>query len=154
MCCIILPHLVIHGDIHGDNLRFEGDQVIALFDYDQATCDARLVDLADALVGFTTQPATDFMWGTYAGPLDTERTLHLVTAHVAVEPLTTTEITALPMLVELLWLQGELGRVLSTPEGAPDYHLSVLDQGHRLSDWMDQHYDELITSSTIAEARQ
>ena len=148
-----LPHLVIHGDIHGDNLRFKNNQVVALFDYDQATRDARLVDVADALVGFATEPAKDFMWGTFAGPLCMERVIYLLMAYSAVEPFTTDEITALPMLVELLWLQGELGRVLSTPEGAPDYHLSVLDQGHLLSDWMGEHGVEIVTSLKTTQAQ-
>jgi hypothetical protein len=32
--------------------------------------------------------------------------------------------------------------------------LSVLDQGHLLSDWMGEHGMEIVTSLTTAEARQ
>ncbi len=131
-----LPHLVIHGDIHSDNLRFRGDQVAALLDFDQASWDARLVDLADALVAFASEPRREQTWGVFSGPLDLERALLLLGAYAAEAPLTGQEAAALPPMIEVLWLQGELGRVRSTPEGAPEYHASVLDQGRALSAWM------------------
>lgn len=140
-----LPHLVIHGDIHSDNLRFAGDEVSALLDYDQATWDARIVDLADALVAFASVPAPGPQsWGVYRGPLDESLAATLLATYAGVFPLTTVEIALLPVLVEVLWLRGELGRVLSTPEGAPDYHQAVLDQGCRLSEWIAARRDCLI----------
>jgi homoserine kinase type II len=131
-----LPHLVIHGDIHSDNLRFCGDRVAALLDFDQVCWDARLVDLADALVAFASHPDEQRGWGVFAGPIDPERATQLLAAYAARSPLTPHETAALVPLVELVWLQGELGRVLSTPEGAPEYHRSVLEQGRALSAWL------------------
>lgn len=141
-----LPHTVIHGDIHRDNILFTNDEVLALLDYDQATWDARIVDIADALVAFTTttDKSGKMMWGLFQGPLDEEQATRFVEAYTTVFPLTAAEVTALPAVVELLWLQGELGRVISTPEGAPDYHLSVLEQGQILSEWMEQNSKRLI----------
>lgn len=141
-----LPHLLIHGDIHRDNLLFEGNEVVALLDYDQTSWDVRVTDIADALVGFatTSEKAGQMMWGVFRGPLDEARATRLVGAYNQVFPLSLAEISALPTLINLLWLQGELGRVISTPEGAPDYHQSVLDQGRLLSEWMSKHQDRLL----------
>lgn len=141
-----LPHGVIHGDMHSGNLRFRGDSVVALLDYDQVVWDARIVDLVDALVSFatTTAPADQMMWGVFRGPLDLERASRLVAGYVSVLPLDPAEIEALPAVIELSWLQGELGRVASTLEGSPEYHLEVLDQGQRLSNWMRRHEDQLV----------
>lgn len=141
-----LPHLIIHGDIHRDNLLFAGDDVIALLDYDQIAWDARIVDIADALIAFATSSdsGNQLMWGVFRGPLDVAHTEALIGGYTAVAPLTTIEIRMLPVLIELLWLQGELGRVMSTPDGAPDYHQSVLDQGRWLSEWMGEHGDLLV----------
>jgi homoserine kinase type II len=143
-----LPHTLIHGDVHKDNFLFQDDEVIALIDFDQVAWDARIADLADLLVGFSTghSPNSSVVttWGVYKGPLDIETSTVLLSAYHRVFPLAQTEIKALPMLVELVWLQGELGRVYSTPEGAPEYHWSVLEQGKWLSEWMSRHYDELI----------
>lgn len=46
------------------------------------------------------------------------------------------ERAALPVLVETVWLQGNLRRVLLTSEAEPDYHLEVLEQGRWLSGWL------------------
>jgi homoserine kinase type II len=155
-----LPHLVIHGDIHCDNLLFDGDEVAALLDYDQATWDARIVDVADGLIGFATASNyTDkLQWGVYQGPLDEEQAARLIKGYVEVEPLSRAEIEALPLLVEIIWLQGELGRVISTPEGSPDYHQDVLTQGRWLSTWMQERSQRIaahwldLTERAISEA--
>lgn len=142
-----LPHVVIHGDVHRDNFLFVNDEVVALLDYDQATWDARICDLADALVGFATAhvDTKTITWGVYKGPLDIEQATQIVAAYHAITPLTAQEIAVLPLMVEMIWLQGELGRVVSTPEGAPDYHLNVLEQGRKLSKWMEEHTELLIS---------
>lgn len=142
-----LPQLVIHGDMHADNLRFCDDQAVALLDFDQAAWDARIVDLADALVAFATapQPIAEWQWGVFAGPLDVERSHCLLAGYQSIDPLSPAERHALPVLLRVLWMRGALGRVAATPEGAPDYHLAVLGQGQRLVEWMDAHAGELAT---------
>jgi len=142
-----LPHLVVHGDIHRDNFLFNEDRVVALIDYDQATWDARITDLADAVVGFTTDPSAfrnQMTWGVYKGPFDENMATQLIAAYHSVAPLLPNEIVALPKLIELAWLQGELGRVFSTPEGSPEYHQDVLGQGRWLSNWISERTDRLI----------
>ena len=136
-----LPHVLIHGDVHRDNLIFRGDTVAALIDFDQVTTDARLVDVADALVDFAVGAApTDwYPWGVYAGPLDANRARNLLLGYCQIAPLTPAERTALPALVEVIWLQGNLRRVLMTLDAEPDYHLEVLGQGRRLSTWLQEN---------------
>lgn len=142
-----LPHTVIHGDIHRENLLFFNDQVVALLDFDQVTWDARIVDIADALVAFATGKGHQHLaWGVFQGPLDEQLAQEFLAAYHSISPLSHMEIELLPTVVELLWLQGELGRVVSTPEGAADYHQSVLDQGRWLSEWMTTHRERLIHS--------
>lgn len=141
-----LPRVLIHGDMHPDNVRFAGDRVVALLDFDQVERDARIVDLADALVGFATRtlPSEATSWGVFRGPLDIPQATNLVCSYGHIAPLLPNEVAVLPALIEVLWLRGELGRVISTPEGAPDYHAAVLAQGRRLSEWMQQHAPMLI----------
>lgn len=138
-----LPHLCIHGDIHRNNLLFAEDRVAALLDFDQVAWDTPLCDLADALVAFASCKAATTTWGIFPGPLDEEQADLLIEGYTSVMPLGREEITALMIILEVLWLQGELGRVLSTPEGAPDYHLSVLDQGCQLSRWLNERREYL-----------
>jgi homoserine kinase type II len=139
-----LPHCLIHGDIHSDNFRFTDGDVAALLDYDQVCWDARIVDLADALIAFATAPSGEMIWGVYSGPLDEEKATRLIHAYSAVSPLERSEIAMLPLVIEALWMQGELGRVISTPEGAPEYHMSVLDQGRVLVEWIERRREGLV----------
>lgn len=141
-----LPYVLIHGDVHRDNLIFRGDVVAALIDFDQVTMDARLVDLADAMVDFAVGPAPHdwYPWGVYAGPLDATRVRNLLEGYNEALPLTDGERAALPVLIEVIWLQGNLRRVLMTSDAEPDYHLEVLGQGRRLSQWLHEHREVLL----------
>lgn len=143
-----LPSLLIHGDIHRDNLIFRGDVVAALIDFDQVTIDARLVDLADALVDFAVgrPPADWYPWGVYAGPLDATRVRALLNGYTQALPLSSAEREALPVLVEVVWLQGNLRRVLMTADADVDYHLELLDQGRNLSLWLNERCSLLTTN--------
>ncbi len=140
-----LPHVLIHGDIHRDNILFRGDVVAALLDFDQVTIDARLVDLADALVGLAcgAPPEGWSPWGVYSGPLDPERAQQMLGGYMAKASLSAAERTALPILVETIWLQGNLRRVLVTSDAEPEYHAEVLEQGRWLSRWMQANAEAL-----------
>lgn len=133
-----LPQTLIHGDVHGDNLLFRGDEVVGLLDFDQVTIDARLVDVADALVAFAhgKPPENWSPWGVYDGPLDLQRARLLLDGYEAAGTINAAERAALPLIVEVLWLQGNLRRVLTTAEAEPDYHIEVLEQGRWLSEWI------------------
>lgn len=142
-----LPHSVIHGDIHSDNVIFHQDEVVALLDYDQVEWDTPLADLADALVAFASverNKVAPTNWGVFPGALDEERAALLMAGYAQVSPLSKQELELLPTLVEVLWLQGEMGRVHATPEGAPDYHLEILNQGLGLSFWINERREDLI----------
>jgi homoserine kinase type II len=140
-----LPHLPIHGDIHRDNVLFDQDQVAALLDYDQVAWDTPVADIVDALVAFASiDKPKAISWGVFAGPLDETRAAHLLEGYAREASLSTEEVRALPKLLEVHWLQGEMGRVFSTPEADPDYHLSVLDQGLALSYWLNERNDQLV----------
>jgi homoserine kinase type II len=140
-----LPHVLIHGDLHRDNLIFRGDTVAALIDFDQVTVDARIVDLADALVDLAVgaEPPDWFPWGVYAGPLDPARARTLLSGYESFAPLSPGERAALPVLLEVIWMQGNLRRVLGTSDAEPDYHNEVLGQGRRLAKWIQEHRDFL-----------
>lgn len=142
---LALPHVLIHGDLHRDNLIFRGDSVAALIDFDQITVDARIVDLADALVDLAVgdAPPDWFPWGVYAGPLDARRSHLLLEGYTTMVPLTKGERTALPILIEVIWMQGNLRRVLGTSDADPDYHVEVLNQGRRLAQWIQEHTEAM-----------
>ncbi|PWH19742.1 MAG: hypothetical protein DDG59_02205 [Anaerolineae bacterium] len=50
-----LPRVIIHHDYHPGNLRFVGDEIVGLFDFDWAKRDCRILDVALALFYFATE---------------------------------------------------------------------------------------------------
>lgn len=135
-----LPKVIIHGDVHRDNFLFDGGGIAAVLDYDQVSLQSPMSDLADALVAFASEPKTKNMvntWGVFTGPLNVEATLPLIVAYHEMRPLSHSDLEVLVQTLEVIWLHGELARVVSTPEGAPEYHDAVLLQGRQLLDWLD-----------------
>ncbi|GAB4124614.1 MAG: homoserine kinase [Roseiflexaceae bacterium] len=130
-----LPHLLIHGDIHADNMRFCQQQACALLDFDQIGWDTPLTDLVDGLVAFCTAAQTSalWQWGIFRGPLDHHHTTCFLSAYQHIHPLSTEECSVIPLMLETLYLRGCLGRVLATAEAAPDYHQQILEQGRHLA---------------------
>jgi homoserine kinase type II len=89
------------------------------------------------------------MWGVYRAPLDLERVRLFLRAYNAVVPLSRTEVQALPAMLEVIWLQGNLRRTLSTPDAEPEYHLELLGQGQWLAGWMDRHRDRILEAAMV-----
>ncbi len=50
--CSKMPRLPIHCDYHQGNLKYQGSQVVGIFDFDWSKIDLRIFDLALALVYF------------------------------------------------------------------------------------------------------
>src|SRR5579862_2480718 len=54
-----LPKVVVHGDYHPGNLKFQADRVSGIFDLDWATVQPRLLDLADGVFLFAGERDSD-----------------------------------------------------------------------------------------------
>lgn len=50
--CEELPQIIIHGDYHAGNLIFKDDEIVGVVDFDKACRQARVVELAEALIFF------------------------------------------------------------------------------------------------------
>ena len=69
----VLPYLVIHGDYHAGNLIFEGDRIVGVVDYDKASWQPRVVELAEALIYFTSTRPSHLKHLVYDGFLEWEK---------------------------------------------------------------------------------
>ncbi|MBW2462542.1 MAG: homoserine kinase [Deltaproteobacteria bacterium] len=79
-----LPRGVIHGDLFRDNVRFDGDRIVAAIDWESASDEARVYDIAVTLLAWC--------WG---DDLDVQLGRALAGAYVAARPLTGAERDAL-----------------------------------------------------------
>ena len=67
-----LPELVIHGDYHGANLIYQGNQIVGVVDYDLAHWSSRAMEVAEAIIAFCTDPGLGLKHIVYTGVLDME----------------------------------------------------------------------------------
>jgi homoserine kinase type II len=96
-----LPEVVIHCDYHPGNLKFSGEQVSALFDFDWSKVDLRAFDLALALWYFCTswQGAQDGHLRLNWVKIFLDAYQKHLRAHPGIGPLSPAEIDYLPILI-------------------------------------------------------
>jgi len=133
-----LPELVIHGDYYADNLIFEDDVVAGVVDYDLAHWCCRAMELAEALIYFSTERPGRLKHIVYAGVLNLEVVHGFLAAYTDTTPLSGSEAHALPHLIRAIWLCASLDpplEPLMRLEAAPQALPEVL----RLATWAQEH---------------
>ena len=108
-----LPHCVIHGDVHGGNLRFRDGSVSAVYDFDYLSVQARARDVSDAILFFaSTRPsqlnADDIRSLTQPVTPDPARAAAVLDGYQTVATLTDAEWRAMPLLMRSRWVQVRL----------------------------------------------
>jgi Ser/Thr protein kinase RdoA (MazF antagonist) len=144
-----LPQLVIHGDYHGGNLLFKGNEVVCVVDFDLAHVCSRATEVAEALIAFATDDRLNLRHIVYPGSLDLERTRRFLVAYCDEARLSDAEIRALPDLIRTIWLCAALDPPLApllTLEAAPQALPEVLT----LADWARTHAAELVELALVA----
>jgi homoserine kinase type II len=154
----LFPRLVIHCDFHPGNLKFQGDQVVGLFDFDWSKLDYRLFDLALALFYFCTE------WeGERDGELRLEEAVRFFQAYQhslnpgSVPPLSTAECSLLPEFIEaanLYVLNWSIEDILHKPVDEQEYCM-YLRHGVRTWIWLNQNENKqrILKALNISSAR-
>lgn len=127
-----LPQCVIHGDYHPANLKFEGDKVVGLFDFDWASAGPRAVDIADGVLFFCGQRPTpvnpaDIESLTQAFTLKREWIEAFGAGYASEVTVEERELKALPDLMRCRWLFCRVDAM--ERKIAPDRKLSYLLDG-------------------------
>jgi len=138
-----LSHLVIHGDYYGGNLLFDGDRIIGVVDYDKARWQPRVVELAEALIYFTTERPGHLKHIVYSEALDLGAVHQFLVAYTDALSLSESEIRALPHLIRTIWLCASLDpplEPLMSLEAAPQAAPEAL----ALADWAQVHASDIV----------
>jgi homoserine kinase type II len=145
-----LPHLVIHGDYYGGNLLFDGDRIVGVVDYDRARWQPRVVELAEALIYFTTERSGHLRHIVYSGTLDLGAVHQFLAAYTDIVSLSESEIYALPHLIRTIWLCASLNPPLEP--------LMSLDAAHQavpevlaLAGWAQTHASDIVEIGLAAQ---
>lgn len=142
-----MPHLVIHGDYHPGNIKFQDGKVSGIFDFDWSNVDLRCFDVAIALLYFCSA------WnGIDAGNLLLDRIESFLGAYQeaaenisGIEPLNTMELEHLPEMIHLSNLSlidWVLGRFY-TNDHDPDEYKDYLLHSVQVGQWMERSWDQL-----------
>ncbi len=104
-----LPRTIVQADYHPANLKFHGDEVVGVFDWDWASAQPRMVDLADGLLFFCGRRDTPLIGGdiwslTEAFDLDVGRVSRFGGGYTRMVTPIPEELAALPDLMRARWL--------------------------------------------------
>jgi homoserine kinase type II len=145
-----LPHLVIHGDYYAGNLLFDGDRIVGVVDYDKARWQPRVIELAEALIYFTTERPGHLKQIVYSGTLDLGAVHQFLAAYTDTLSLSEPEIHALPHWIRTIWLCASLDpplEPLMSPEAAPQSAPEVL----ALAGWAQAHASDIVEIGLAAQ---
>lgn len=118
-----LPQLVIHGDYHPANVKFQDGRVVGVFDVDWATRQPRVRDLADGLLFFAAErdapmDAADIYSVTQPFRLTEQRARLFLEAYEGIDALTSEETAALPEFMRARWLHCRVQGMAKVPPEA------------------------------------
>lgn len=134
-----LPHLVIHGDYYAGNLLFAGDRIIGVVDYDKASWQPRVAELAEALIYFASPRPAHLQHLVYPGVLEWEPLARFLRGYAQFIVLGDAEIKALPDYVACIWFTVSLRRLLEHHPKCPPEAREALEEVLLLSDWACTH---------------
>ena len=145
-----LPKAVVHGDWHPGNLLMGTDRVAAVIDLESACLEPRVSDLANGLLQFSLNRTAGSPVDSW--PVASDLTLlgSLLAGYqlVARVPLEQVELDCIPsLMIEALAVESTIalrrkGRLRSmTPDMVMPWIVARLD-------WIDQHRDDIIESSS------
>jgi homoserine kinase type II len=138
-----LPHLVIHGDYYADNLLFRDDRIVGVVDYDKARWQPRVVELAEALVYFTSPRPGILKHLVYPGPLEWEPFERFVRDYASKVKLHENETHALPDYIRCIWMQVSLQR-LSEHSSRPTEAAEALQETLALAEWAAENAEQMV----------
>ena len=139
-----MPQIPIHGDYHQGNLKYDGSQIIGVFDFDWSKIDLRIFDLGQALLYFCNR------WdGRQAGSLNLDNYVVFLKSYnencpsaAGPGPLTVLEKEYLPSMLQaanlfVLQLIIDYFYLDSSPD--IDEYLHVFHHRLKTIEWIDAH---------------
>jgi Ser/Thr protein kinase RdoA (MazF antagonist) len=139
-----LPHLVIHGDYYAGNLLLEGDRVIGVVDYDKASWQPRVAELAEALIYFASPRPGHLRHLVYPGFLEWESFSRFLQGYARLITLKDAETEALPDYIACIWFSISLHRLLENHPYCPPEAGEVLREVLELGNWARAHAGKVV----------
>ncbi len=115
-----IPHTIIHGDYHPDNVKFNGDEVCGIFDLDWASLQPRIRDIVDDVLYFAADRKSDIHGGniyslTQPCRISVEKSRIFVTAYCEEGELLQDEIRYIPWFIRMRWIYSKYSGTKKVP---------------------------------------
>jgi homoserine kinase type II len=149
-----LTWLVIHGDYYAGNLLFEGDRIVALVDYDKASWQPRVVEVAEALIYFASPRPGHLEHLVYPGFLEWGPLSRFLQAYGGLITLCGDELRALPDYVCSIWFSVSQRRLLEASPHRPPGAQAALREVMALVNWVFTHTRQMIEVARAAMVRE
>ena len=128
-----LPCVVIHGDYYADNLLFEGDRIIGVVDYDKARWQARVAEVAEAVIYFGSPRPGNLSFLVYPGCLCRDPVVQFLSAYGHETDVTEQEALALPDYIRAIWISVSCQQLAE--RRVPECAAAALPEVVALADW-------------------
>ncbi|MEW6357562.1 MAG: phosphotransferase [Planctomycetota bacterium] len=143
-----LPRYVIHGDYHPANMLFRDDAVAGIFDLDWASRQPRVRDLADGVLFYAAERASDIDGAdivslTAAMTYNEERIRLFLSTYHKTLPIRSEEMATLPQFLRARWLYCRAAGMAKVPDQRKeDYFFRDIRGPLR---WIEDHEQNLST---------
>jgi Ser/Thr protein kinase RdoA (MazF antagonist) len=128
-----LPRVVIHGDYYADNLLFKGDRIVGVVDYDKARWQARVAEIAEAVIYFGSPRPGTFKFLVYPGCLNRDPLAQFLSAYGHETDVTEREARALPDYIRAIWISVSCQQLVE--RRGPECAAAALAEVVALADW-------------------
>jgi homoserine kinase type II len=146
--CWDFPIIAVHGDYHPGNLKYSGNKVVAVLDFDWSHMDLRIYDVGLAVFYFCTswEPDSD-------GRIQLDRLRHFLRAYQLaardyswIDPLPAEEAECLPQMIQLanLFIVDWTLNHYFTRGGDTEKYLGYLRHGLRVCEWLEKNHQRLV----------
>jgi homoserine kinase type II len=150
----LLPHLIVHGDYYAGNLLFEGDRIIGVVDYDKASWQPRVAELAEALIYFASPQPRQMQYLVYPAVLAWGPFARFLRGYAQVNAVGDAEIDALPDFIDCIWFTVSLRRLLEQHPDCPPEASEALDEVLTLGNWAHVHARQMADIARAAACEE
>ena len=143
-----LPFIPVHCDYHPGNLKYAGERVVGMFDFDWSKLDYRLFDVGLAVAYFCSSwggPDSGELWLDKAA-IFVRAYQHEAARFAAPGPMSQAELACLPRMIanaNLFVLNWDIAAYYADKDPNEDEYLTYLEHNLKLMEFIESHQAEL-----------
>lgn len=153
------PLIPTHYDFHPGNLKWDGDDVVGIFDFDWSKTDVRLFDICMALIYFCTdwEDLNDGEFKLEKCALFLNKYQDKLKSLNGLQPLSEIELKNLYIMLaiaNIYLIKWEIEEYCSNPDSNVYEYLAYLKHNIRVMQWIEKHEDKISSMIKLIRNRE